>query len=96
MKYRAALMEISEVHLIALRVVREQPTSTNQVQAARDRVLIICQETADVVKALLHPVFEKKRGFCKVRRYELDEETLRGLSIQVTKGSPSHAAPTRR
>jgi len=107
MMHRAELREISEVHSIASRVVREQPTSNNLAQGAGGTLQIICQEaaeyeltTADVLKAVLHPVFEKSRGCdcptCKVRRNVLDEETLRSLTIRLTKGSPSHNAPARR
>ena len=103
MMHRAEL----KVHSITSRVVREQPTSNNLVQGASDTLRIICQEaseyeltTADVVKAILHPVSEMKRGCdcstCKVHRNELNEETLRGLATQMTNGSPSHDAPTRR
>ena len=88
------LMEISEIRAIFARVVREQPTPNDQIQAARETLQQMCLEaaeygltTADVVKALLRPALEKRRTCeCPTRkghRDELDEETLRGNSIPV-------------
>ena len=88
------LMEISEVRAIFTRIVREQPTPNDQIQAARETLQLICQEaaeygltTADVVKALLRPALEKRRTCacptCKGHRNELDKEALRGTSIPV-------------
>ena len=91
------LMEISEIRAVFARVVREQPTPNDQIQAARETLQLMCQEaaeygltTADVVKALLRPALEaleKRRTCecptCKGHRDELDEETLRGKSIPV-------------
>ena len=88
------LMEFSEARAIFARVVREQPTPNDQIQAARETLQLMCQEaaeygltTADVVRALLRPALEKRRTCecptCKGHRDELDEETLRGNSIPV-------------
>ena len=88
------LMEISEVRAIFARVVREQPTSNDQIQAARETLQLMCQEaaeygltTADVVRALLRPALEKRRTCgcptCKGHRDELEEEALRGKSLPV-------------
>ena len=88
------LMEFSEIRAIFARVVREQPTPNDQIQAARETLQLICQEaaeygltTADVVKALLRPALEKRRTCecptCKGHRDELEEETLRANSIPV-------------
>ena len=87
-------MEFSEVRAIAARVVREQPTPNDLIQAARESLQAMCQEaavygltTADVVGALLRPVFEQRRSCdcptCKAHHDELEEETLRGINIPV-------------
>jgi len=94
MMRHAALMEFSEVRAVFARVVREQPTPNDQIQAARETLQLMCQEaaeygltTADVIKALLRPVLAKRRTCecptCKGHRNELEEETLRGNSIPV-------------
>ena len=88
-------LSFSEVRAIASRAVREEPTPKDLIQAARESLLVICQEaalygltTADVVKALLRSVFEKRRSCdcatCKTRRDESEAKTLRGISISVT------------
>ncbi len=77
-----ALVEASEVRAIFARVVREQPTPDDQIQAARDTLERMCQEaaeygltTADVVRALLRPPMETRRNCecqtCKGRRDQL-------------------------
>ena len=94
MMHQTEMMGISEVRGIVKRVVREEPTPSDVVQAARDTVQTMCQEaaqygltTADVLKAVLHPVFEKSRGCdcsgCKARRNELVEENPRDMRIPV-------------
>jgi len=88
------LMGISEVRAIFARVVREQPTPNDQIQAARETLQVMCQEaaeygitTADVVRALLRPALAKRQTCecptCKGHRDELEEETIRGKSIPV-------------
>ncbi len=88
------LMEISEVRAIFSRVVREQPTPNDRIQAARETLQLMCQEaaeygltTADVVSALFRPALEKRRTCncptCKGHRDELEEEALRGKNIPV-------------
>ena len=68
MMRHTALMEFSEIRAIFARVVREQPTPSDQIQAARETLQLMCQEaaeygltTADVVRALLRPALEKRR-----------------------------------
>ena len=66
------IMDISEVCRVVKRVIREEPTPMDVVQAARDAVQTMCEEAAkygltpaDIVKGVLHPVFEvveRKRG----------------------------------
>ena len=94
MMRHTTLMEFSEVRKIFARVVREQPTPDDQIQAARETLQLMCQEaaeyglnTADVVRALLRPALETRRTCecqtCKGHREELEEATLRGNSIPV-------------
>ena len=94
MNYQIQLFKFSEVRAVAARAVREEPTPNDLIQAARESLQVMCQEaavygltTADVVGALLRPVFEKRRSCdcptCKAHREELEEETLRGISIPV-------------
>ncbi len=94
MMYQDRLMEISEIHAIVARVVREEPVSRDVVEAARNTVQTLCREaeeygltTADVVRAVLHPVFERFRGCdcwtCKARRDELEERVLQEASARV-------------
>ena len=94
MNYQIQLFKFSEVRAIAARAVREEPTPNDLIQAARESLQVMCQEaavygltTADVVGALLRPVFETRRSCdcptCKAHRDELEEETLRGISIPV-------------
>ncbi len=92
--YQDRLMEISEIRAIVARIVREEPVSHEVVQAARNTVQTLCQEaeengltTADVVKVVLRPVFERNRGCdcptCKARRLELEERALLEASVHV-------------
>ena len=72
MMHQTEMMDISEVRRIVKRVVREEPTPLDVVEAARDAVQTMCEEAAqygltpaDIVKGVLRPVFEayeKKRG----------------------------------
>ena len=94
MMYQDRLMEISEIRAIVARVVGEEPVSLEAVQAARNTVQTLCQEaeeygltTADVVRAVLHPVFERNRGCdcptCKFRRNEFEEQALLEASVHA-------------
>ena len=95
MNYQNQPLNFSEVRAIAARAVRDEPTPNDLIQAARETFQVMCQEaaiyeltTAEVVKALLRPVFETKRSCgcptCKARRDELEAATFRGMSIPVT------------
>ena len=94
MDHQIQPLSFSEVRAVAARAVREEPTRNDLIHAARESLQVMCQEaaeygltTADVVKALLRPVFEKRRSCdcptCKNRRDELEEATLRGISVSV-------------
>ena len=94
MMYQDRLMEISEIHAIVARVVREEPVSPEVVQAARNTVQTLYQDAeeygltpADVIRAVLHPVFERFRGCdcwtCRARRNELEERVLQEASARV-------------
>ena len=94
MNYQIQPLKFSEVRTLVARAVREEPTPNSLIQAAHESLQVMYQEaavygltTADVVGALLRPVFEKWRGCdcppCKANRNELEEETLRGISIPV-------------
>ncbi len=98
MMHQSEMMDISEVRGIVKRVVREEPTPLDVVQAARDTVQTMCEEAAqygltpaDIVKSVLHPVFEvyeKKRGCncpsCRARRNDSAEEQSLRARVQVT------------
>ena len=94
MNYQIQLLKFSEVRAIATRAVRGEPTPSNLIQAACESLQVMCQEateygipTADVVAALLRPVFDERRGCdcptCKAHHDELEGETLRGINIPV-------------
>ena len=94
MMHHTELMDFSEVRAIAARTVREEQTPNDLIEAARETLQVMCREaaeygltTADVVGALLRPVFKKRRSCdcptCQGHRDELEEETLRGISIPV-------------
>ncbi len=92
------MMDISEVRGIVKRVVAEEPTPLDVVGAARDAVQTMCEEAAqygltpaDIVKGVLHPVFEvaeRKRvcncPTCRTRRNDSVEEQSLRAGVQVT------------
>ncbi len=96
--HQTEMMDISEVRGIAKRVVAEEPTPMDVVQAARNTVQTMCEEAAkygltpaDIVKGVLHPVFEvaeKKRvcncPTCRARRDDSAEEQPLRAGIPVT------------
>ena len=72
-------MEIDEVRCVAARFVQEELDAHNQVQDARNTIQAMCQRAseygltaADVIRAVLRPALEEKRGCdcstCKARR----------------------------
>ena len=92
--YQTQLTEISQLRGIVSHIVREQPIRQDVVQAARRTLQVLCQEateygltTADVIRAVLRPVFERKLGCdcptCKARRIGSDEEKLLQLTTTV-------------
>ncbi len=89
------MMDISEVRGIVKRVVGEEPTPMDVVQAARETVQTMCRQAAqygltpaDIVKGVLHPVFEKKRvcncPTCRARRNNSAGEQPLRARVQVT------------
>ena len=97
MMHQTEMMNISEVRRIVKRVVHEEPTPLDVVQAARKTVQTMCEEAAqygltpaDIVKGVLRPVFEayeKKRGCncptCRARRNDSAEEQPLQARVQV-------------
>ncbi len=96
--HQTEMMDISEVRRIVKRVVREEPTPSDVVQAARDTVQTMCRQAAqygltpaDIVKGVLRPVFqayEKKRvcncPTCRARRNDSAEEQPLQARVKVT------------
>ena len=94
---QSRFVELSEVRAMAAHLVRERPVPHHVVQVARDAVQGICDEaarygltTADVVRAVLRPVFEGRRGCdcptCKDRRSKADGEQLHRLQTRPSRG----------
>ena len=92
--HQTEMMDISEVREIVKRVVDEEPTPLDVVQAARETVQTMCRQAAqygltpaDIVKGVLHPVFEKKRvcncPSCRARRNDSAEEQPLLARVQV-------------
>ena len=92
--HQTEMMDISEVRGIVKRVVAEEPTPMDVVQAARETVQTMCREAAlygltpaDIVKGVLHPVFEKKRvcncPTCRARRNDSAGEQPLRARVQV-------------
>ena len=98
MTRKIELMEISELRGLlayACEVSGDGPAPNDAVQVAHDTVQTMCQEaarygltTADVVRAILRPVFERKRSCecpgCKSRRSEADSQKPEQVSTPVT------------
>ncbi len=93
--HQTEMMDISEVRGVAKRVVGEEPTPLDAVQAARETVQTMCREAAqygltpaDIVKGVLHQVFEKKRvcncPTCRARRSDSAGEQPLRARVQVT------------
>ncbi len=84
MNFQTQPMKFSEVRARAARSIQGVPTPNDLVQAARESLQVMSQEaaeygltTADMVRALLRPVFEGMRScdcpLCKARRDELGD-----------------------
>ncbi len=93
--HQTEMMDISEVQGIVKRIVREEPTPSDVVQAARKTVQIMCRQAAqygltpaEIVKSVLQQVFEKKRvcncTTCRARRNDSVEEQPLRERVQVT------------
>ena len=97
MMRQTEMMDISEVRREVKRVVREEATPLDAVEAARDAVQTMCEAAAqygltpaDIVKGVLRPVFEayeKKLGCncptCQARRKDSAEEQSLQARVQV-------------
>ncbi len=95
MMHQTAMIDISEVRRIVKRIIAEEPTPSDVVQAARNAVQTMCVEAAqygltpaDIVKGVLQPVFEKKRvcncPTCRARRNDSAGEQPMRERVQVT------------
>ena len=84
MNFQTQPLKFSEVRAVAARSIQGVPTPNDLMQVARKSFQGMCQEaaeygltTADMVRALLRPVFEETRGcdcpICKARRDELGD-----------------------
>lgn len=99
----AESMEVSEVRLTVAQLVRQEDVAEAQVQAARDALWTICRHGgeyglthADVVRAILRPVFQRRRGCdcptCKARRGEMLQAGASSESAPVEKGGEAKSA----
>ncbi len=88
-------MEISELRATIKRVVHGQPVPDKVMQQARGRFQTMCQEAAgyefteaDVIRAVLSPSFERKRGCdcptCEARRAEAEEDLIEQWRISLS------------
>ena len=89
------LMEISEVRAVIKQFVHGQPVPDRVIQLARDTVQTMCREAigygltqADLIRAVLSPSFERKRGCdcatCKARRYQAEEDQIEQWRISLS------------
>lgn len=94
MEHQTELMEMSEVRGMVARFVRDEPAPYGDLQLANDTIQTMRQEAAkygltaaDVVRAILRPVFEKRRGCdcptCKARRSEVRGEESKRVNTPV-------------
>ena len=90
----AQLMEFSEVRAVTKQVVHGQRVPYRVVQLARRRFQTICREAAeygltqaDVIRAVLYPSFETKRGCdcptCKARRTQAEVDLIERWKIAL-------------
>ena len=95
MEHHIELMEMSEVRGMVARLVLDEPVPHGDLQVANDTLQTMRQEAAkygltaaDVVRAILRPVFENKRGCdcptCKARRREVDGVESKQMSTPVS------------
>ena len=79
MAQRSEIMEVADVRGLVNRLIQEQPASIAAIEAARSSMQQIFEQAAEhgltaaeVVKAVLQPAFERKRGCdcpsCNTRR----------------------------
>ncbi len=87
-------MKIEQLRAIAARLLRGEPTEPDLVGAAQDKVREMCCEgsahgltEAEVIRAVLIPLFEKKQGCgcptCQARRNHPANEQSRHYGMPV-------------
>ncbi len=87
-----SMKNISEVRTTLGRLVRDEPVSHESTDSARDALWSLLEEGsdhgltyADVIRSVLGPVFELKRGCdcptCKMRRGDLDHGNAEPASV---------------
>ena len=91
---KTAQMDVSEVREIVAQLVRDELTPHGADLAARQMVQAMCREaaehgltTADVVGAVLRPVFAKRPGCdcptCKARKSTVADKSRRATGVAV-------------
>ena len=91
---KTAQMDVSEVRGIVAQLVREEPTPRGAALVAHQTVETMCREaaeygltTADVVGAVLRPVFAKRRGCdcptCKARKSTAADKSRHATRVAV-------------
>ena len=100
---RAEPMTVSEVRLTVAQLARQEDVTEARVEAARDAFWNICRRGgeyglthADVVRAILRPVFQRRRGCdcptCKTRRAETLQAGARSEPTPVEEGGEAQSA----
>ena len=84
---KAQLMEISEARAVIKQVMHEQPVPDRVIRLASDTIHTMFQAAteygltqADVIRAVLYPSFERKRGCdcptCKARLTQAEQDQI--------------------
>ncbi len=89
MNFQTQSMKFSEVRAVAARSIQGVTTPNDLMRAARKSLQVMFQEaeeygltTADVVRALLRPVFEERRSCdCQLCKALRDEDILKLLAL---------------
>lgn len=87
-------MNVHEIREVVARILRQEPIPDDSMLAARDAFQNMCQKaagydltTADVVRAVLRPMFAPTQGCdcwgCKSRRGELNDEKILDTTLPV-------------
>ncbi len=96
-------MAVSEVRLTVAQLARQEDVTEARVRAARDAFWNICRRgreygltQADVVRAILRPVFQRTRGCdcptCKARRGETLQSCASSEPTPVEEGGEAKNA----